>query len=526
MSSTKHPLALIILDGLGIAPPSPTNAVSVAHKPFFDSLLKRYPAMLLQASGMNVGLPQGEVGNSEVGHTTIGSGILRYQSLPRIDKAIEDKSLFEMPLLLEAAKRVRESEKKLHLIGLIGNGGVHASQSHLLALLEFCRKEKIGKQTFIHAFTDGRDTAKDIGAQFMEDLLESCKKIKAGEVASVGGRFFGMDRNRSWDRIQKAYDAIVLGQSPFTSRDPVEAIKDSYAKQVFDEEMEPVVIVNRKGQPLATVEDGDTILFFNFRADRARELTQALVTPSLKHVRTKTFSDLKMITFTEYEKNLPVNVLFPVEIIKNPLAKIFSEEGFTQLHIAETEKYAHVTFFLNGMVEQSFEGEERILVPSPAVPSYDQKPEMSAFEVTDHILKSLALGSHDFYAINYANPDMVGHTGNLSATVKAVEAVDQCLSKIIPEILKQHGTACILADHGNAEELVNPITGAIDKEHNMYPVPFIVAGNAYDGKPNPDLSQTDLSLIPPVGILSDVAPTLLTLAGLPLPPEMTGTHLL
>jgi len=526
MSISKRPLALIILDGFGIAPPSKTNAVSVASKPFFDSLLKRYPAMLLQASGMNVGLPQGEVGNSEVGHLTIGSGILRYQSLPRIDKAIEDKSLFEMPLLLEAAKRVRDSGKKLHMIGLIGNGRVHASQTHLLALLAFCHQQKIGKQTFIHAFTDGRDTAKDIGVQFMKDLLVSCKKMKAGQVASVGGRFFGMDRNHNWDRMQKAYDTIVSGQSPLTEGDPVKAIKTSYTKQIFDEEMEPVVIIDRKGQPLAPVEDGDTVIFFNFRADRARQLTQALVTPNFKHLNTKSFSDLKMITFTEYEKDLPVDVLFPPEIIANPLAKIFSEEGKTQLHIAETEKYAHVTFFLNGMVEQSFAGEERILVPSPAVPSYDQKPEMSAFEVTDHLLKSLALGSHDFYAINYANPDMVAHTGNLPSTIKAVEAVDQCLAKLIPEILKQNGIACILADHGNAEELVNPITGAIDKEHNMYPVPFVVVGNAYDGKSNPDLAQTDLSLIPPVGILSDVAPTLLTLAGLPLPPEMTGIHLL
>jgi 2,3-bisphosphoglycerate-independent phosphoglycerate mutase len=526
MPSSKRPLALIVLDGFGIAPPSPTNAVSVAHKPFFDSLLARYPSMLLQASGMNVGLPQGEVGNSEVGHTTIGSGILRYQSLPRIDKAIEDKTFFDMPLLLDAAKRVRESGKKLHLVGLIGNGGVHASQTHLLALLQFCHQQKISAQTFLHTFTDGRDTAKDIGAQFMEDVLVACKKMKTGGVASVGGRFFGMDRNRNWDRMQKAYDAIVFGQSASLFRDPMEAIRASYAKQVFDEEMKPVVMTDKKGQPLATIEDGDTIIMFNFRADRARELAQALVTKNFKHLNVKPFSDLKVLTFTEYEKGLPVDVLFPTEIVANPLAKIISDQGLSQLHIAETEKYAHVTFFLNGMTEQAFPGEERILVPSPSIPSYDQKPEMSAFEVTDHLLKSLTLGSHDFYAINYANPDMVGHTGNLPATVKAVEAVDHCLSKIIPEILKHDGVACILADHGNAEELVNPITGAVDKEHNMYPVPFVIVGNAYDGKSNPDLASMDLSLIPPVGILSDVAPTMLALAGLPLAPEMTGTCLI
>jgi 2,3-bisphosphoglycerate-independent phosphoglycerate mutase len=306
----------------------------------------------------------------------------------------------------------------------------------------------------------------------------------------------------------------------------MEAIRASYAKQVFDEEMKPVVMTDKKGQPLATIEDGDTIIMFNFRADRARELAQALVTKNFKHLNVKPFSDLKVLTFTEYEKGLPVDVLFPTEIVANPLAKIISDQGLSQLHIAETEKYAHVTFFLNGMTEQAFPGEERILVPSPSIPSYDQKPEMSAFEVTDHLLKSLTLGSHDFYAINYANPDMVGHTGNLPATVKAVEAVDHCLSKIIPEILKHDGVACILADHGNAEELVNPITGAVDKEHNMYPVPFVIVGNAYDGKSNPDLASMDLSLIPPVGILSDVAPTMLALAGLPLAPEMTGTCLI
>ncbi|HBK35260.1 phosphoglycerate mutase (2,3-diphosphoglycerate-independent) [Candidatus Uhrbacteria bacterium RIFOXYA2_FULL_40_9] len=520
------PIVLMVLDGFGIAPPSPTNAVSVAKKPFFDSLIKTYPTMLLQASGLNVGLPQGEVGNSEVGHLTIGSGILRYQSLPRINKSIEDGTFFEEPVLLEMAKRVKQSGKKLHLIGLIGNGGVHSFQEHLNALLQFSKQQKIGKQTFIHAFVDGRDTAKDVGAQFMEELLKMCKKLKAGQVATVGGRSFGMDRNGQWDRIQKAYQAIVLGESQKKHRDAVMAIQESYQQTIFDEEMEPVVLVDRKDHPIATVEEGDTLLYFNFRADRARELTQAIVLPDFTEFDRPQFTDLLMVTFTEYEKNLPVKVLFPVETTPNPLAKIFAESGRKQLHIAETEKYAHVTFFLNGMQEKAFVGEQRILIPSPSVPSYDQKPEMSALEVTNQVVSALQKDVFDFIAMNYANPDMVGHTGNLEATIKAVEAVDRCLARVIPEVLKKDGMVFVMADHGNAEELVNPITGEVDKEHNNYPAPFIAIGNKYAGQVNPEILQNDLSLITPVGILADVAPTILTAAGLPLAPEMTGINLL
>lgn len=526
MALPNRPIVLMILDGFGIAPPSPTNAVSVAQKPFFDSLLQRYPSMLLNASGMNVGLPEGEVGNSEVGHATIGSGVLRYQSLPRINKSIEDGTFFEMDALQQAAERVRQSGKKLHLIGLIGNGGVHASQEHLNALLQFAAKQNIGEQTFIHAFIDGRDTAKDLGAQFMEELVATCKSVKAGTVASVGGRLFGMDRNKGWQKTEKAYSAILNGAAEKYHRDPVKAIQESYQLELFDEEMEPVVIIDKNDQPITTVEDGDTVIFFNFRADRARQLTEAIVTQGFDKFAQKPFQDLQMITFTEYEKGLPVQILFAPQLIQNPIAKAFAESGLKQLHIAETEKYAHVTFFLNGMIEDPFQGEERILIPSPAVPSYDQKPEMSAFELTNNVIQELTKDQFDFIAMNYANPDMVGHTGNLEATIKAVEAVDQCMAKVVPEILKKDGMVFIVADHGNAEELVNPITGATDKEHNNYPAPFLVIGNQYDGQPNPDVMQNDLSLIPPIGILADVTPTILSAAGLPLASEMTGTNLL
>jgi 2,3-bisphosphoglycerate-independent phosphoglycerate mutase len=526
MPLIHRPVMLFVLDGFGIAPASPTNAVSVAQKPFYDSLIKTYPSMLLNASGMNVGLPEGEVGNSEVGHLTIGSGILRYQSLPRIDKSIETGEFHQLPWLIDAAQRVTQSGKKLHLIGLIGNGGVHAHQNHLYALLQFAAQSGIGTNTFIHAFVDGRDTAKDLGAQFMTELLGMCQNTGAGHIATVGGRKFGMDRNKNWDRTQKAYEAIFNGAAEKQHNNAVAAIQESYAAEKFDEEMEPVVLVDANGTPLAPVEEGDTVIFFNFRADRARQLTQAMVTPEFNKFETKKFQDLRVVTFTEYEKDLPVGILFPTQYVANPLGRAFADSGRSQLHIAETEKYAHVTFFMNGMREEAFEREERILIPSPSVESYDLKPEMSCMEVTDKLIENVTQDTFDFYAINYANPDMVGHTGNLQATVKAVESVDQQLARIVPEALKKNALIFLVADHGNAEELVNPITGAVDKEHNNYPAPFIVIGNEYAGQPNPDLINNDLSLVPPIGILADVAPTILTLSGLPVAPEMTGTCLL
>jgi 2,3-bisphosphoglycerate-independent phosphoglycerate mutase len=525
MKLNYKPVVLIVLDGFGAAPPSPSNAVSSSKKPFFDSLIKDYPTMLLQASSINVGLPYGEVGNSEVGHLSIGSGILRYQSLPRINRSIETGELFKLPGLQEALKRAKNRKCKLHLIGLIGNGCIHASQVHLEALINFVGESGIGDNLFLHLFLDGRDTAKDVGKGFMSEILEYCKQKKAGQVASVGGRFYGMDRNKNWDRIQKAYDVIVYGKADKIYNDPVTAIEESYAKKVYDEEMEPVVIVDKGEKPIATIEDGDVVIYFNYRADRGRQLTEALVEDTFKKFEHKKFKDLYVVTFAEYKKGLPVEVLFPPEIVENPIAKIFSEYKLKQLHIAETEKYAHVTFFLNGMKEKSLPGEERILVSSPAVTSYDQKPEMSAYEVTDNIMKALKSDKFDFMAINYANPDMVGHTGDLKATVQAIQAVDTCLAKVVPEVVKRGGVVFIVGDHGNAEEMINPTTGDIDKEHNMYPVPFITVSQKFSGQPSSDIIDNDISLMTPMGLLSDVAPTILGLAGLPTVPEMTGTCL-
>jgi 2,3-bisphosphoglycerate-independent phosphoglycerate mutase len=526
MALNFKPIVLIVLDGFGAAPPSNTNAVNLAKKPFLNSLLQNYPVNLLEASGLNVGLPQGEVGNSEVGHITLGSGILKYQSLPRINRSISTGKFFKLPILHNAVAKVKKNSSKLHLIGLIGNGGVHASQEHLNALLSLVRKEKVNKQTYLHVFLDGRDTAKDTGQIFMDDLLKVMKKEKIAGIASLGGRYWGMDRNKNWDRTAKAYEAIVNGQAKIKHQDPLKAIGESYKKKIYDEELEPVVIVDKNDQPIANFADGDVVIYFNFRGDRGRQLTEAISLSNFKEFKTRKLKNLEMITFTEYKKGLPVEILFTPEEIKNPLAKIFSDLNLKQLHIAETEKYAHVTFFLNGLSEEKFAGEDRILIPSPAVASYDKKPQMAADQVTQEVLKALKQDKYDFIAINYANADMVAHTGNLKATVKAVETVDQALSKLVPEVVKKGGSVFIVADHGNSEELVNPITGEIDKEHNIYPVPFLVVNNKLVGQPNPGLAENDLSLLTPIGILSDFTPTLLKVAGLKIPREMTGRALL
>lgn len=523
MSLTARPIVLIVLDGFGISPPDSANAISLAKTPYLNSLWNEYPMMLLEASGLNVGLPRTEVGNSEVGHLTIGSGILRYQSLPRIDRAIEEGTFTELPALIKIKERVAKGSGKLHLVGLIGNGGVHSSQEHLKALIEWTKKEKIWKKTFIHGFLDGRDTAKDTGARFMTDLIDFMKDDS--HVASIGGRYWGMDRNLNWDRIKKAYDAMVFGASEYMTEDVMSYIQSSYAQSVYDEEMPPVVVRKKDGSPVATIDEGDAVIYFNFRADRGRQLTEALVETVFDGFDRKIFKDLSVATFVEYKKGMPVEVLFPPELVHQPIAKVISDLGLKQLHIAETEKYAHVTFFMNGMREKPFLGEDRILVPSPAVISYDERPEMSGFEVTQKVLSAIDSGMHDFIVINYANPDMVGHTGNLQACIKAIEATDNCLSQVVSSAVNKGGMVFIVGDHGNAEIMLNPATREADKEHNFSPVPFIIVSNKFKGMKNTGIVENDPSVLQPVGILADVAPTILSLAGLPTPSEMTGTKL-
>jgi len=520
------PVVLIILDGFGITSPIESNAISLSNTPFFDKLIMTYPTMLLEASGMNVGLPWGEVGNSEVGHVNIGSGVLHYQSLPRIDQSIENGSFFENKSIVKAAETVKKNDSNLHLIGLIGNGGVHSHQRHLEALVEFCKKNKLKKKVFLHIFLDGRDTPKDGGKLFLEETIKLCKKSKCVEIASITGRFYAMDRNKNWDRTQKTYETIVLGKSKNMTQNPLKSIEESYKKNIFDEELPPYVVINKKNEPISTISNKDAVIFFNFRADRAVQLTQAFVDSKFNKFDRPFLDGLTFVTLTEYKKELPTDVAFPRQTITNPIAKIFSDNGMKQLHLAETEKYAHVTYFLNGLIEDKFPGEDRILIPSPLTDTYDKTPEMSANPLTDELIKAVQSDKYDFIAVNYANADMVGHTGNLAATIKAVDVIDKCLERIIKEILKKQGIAFIVADHGNAEELIHLQTGKIDKEHSVYPVPFITVSNKHEGQLIQQPQNHDLSILSPLGILTDVSPTILTQLDMPLAPEMTGTSLL
>lgn len=524
MKLRNRPVVLIILDGFGIADPIDSNAITSASTPYIDKLTQNYPTMLINASGLNVGLPWGEVGNSEVGHVNIGSGVLLYQSLPRINISIEKKEFFKKSPFLKAIAKVNKYKSNLHLIGMIGNGGIHSFQNHLEALVDLCKKNKIKKNLYYHLILDGRDTAKDAGAEFMKQFLKYKKKI--GEVATIHGRYYAMDRNNHWDRIKLAYDAICNGKSDNYEKDPVDAIKNFYKKNIFDEKIVPTVISDKKNKPTVTIKKEDAVILFNYRADRARQLTEAFVTPEFSEFERNFIDGLTFVTFTEYKKGLPVDVVFPPHIIKTPIAKVFSDNNLKQLHIAETEKYAHVTFFLNGQLEEKFPGEDRILIDSPAVSNYAKTPEMSAYKVTEQIEKAIASDKYDFIAVNFANPDMIGHTGDLYASIQAIHVVDECLKRIIEPLRKKNGIAFLIGDHGNAEELVNLKTKRPDKEHSVFPVPFITVAENFYGKLCASCEPTDMYLIKPSGILADITPTILQTVGLPLAPEMEVTNLL
>lgn len=493
--------------------------------PVFDRLIESYPAMTLQASGMAVGLTWGEMGNSEVGHLTIGAGRVFYQSLPRVNVAIESGEFFENPVFVQAIEHVRAHKGTLHLLGLVSQGGVHSQQEHLYALLGMCARAKIS-DVAVHAFLDGRDTLYNSAQGFISELETKMKELGVGKIATLSGRFWGMDRDNRWERIQKTYDAMVLGTSDVTFSSAREAIEASYLQQVFDEEFVPSVIMEH-GSPVATVKDGDACIFFNFRPDRARQLTKAFVLPTFDKFPRKKVNDLFFVTLMEYEKDLPVHVAYPPQIVETCLARVIADAGLRQLHIAETEKYAHVTFFLNGMREKEFVGEERAIMPSPPVSSYDQAPAMSAIPIAERVVKEIANGTYDAIIVNLANPDMVGHTGNEAATVAACEATDKAVGLIVDAALAVGGVVLVTSDHGNAEEVKNLTTGEIDKEHSTNPVPFLVVGRAFEGMkaPSGDVVGGDLSLAQPVGMLADVAPTMLKIMELQQPPDMTGRPL-
>lgn len=521
------PVVLVIFDGWGVAPPNPSNAITAAKLPNFQNYLRHYPAMTLHACGPEVGLSYGEIGNSEVGHLNIGAGRVYYQSAPRINQAILDQSFFSNPAFVKAAAHVQKNKSNLHLITLLTSSNVHASNEHLYAMLEFCKREGLGKQVFLHIILDGRDSTYNSGATLVAELTKKMHALKVGSIASLSGRFYAMDRDNRWERVGAAYQAMARGESVKTADDPLAAIEASYAEKVYDEEFVPTVITKR-GKPVATVQEGDAAIFLNFRPDRARELTKAFVLPGFNKFDRPDNKNLFFVTMMEYEKDLPAVVAYAPLVIKNSLAEVVSSAGLKQFHTAETEKYAHVTFFLNGTVEEPFPGEVRSLVPSPQVSSYATTPAMSANDVTKAAVKAITSGEYQLVVINYANADMVGHTGDLAAAIKACETLDTCLKNVVEHTLSQGGVAVITADHGNVEEMVNLQTGAIDKEHSINPVPFIIVGKEFQGRAGAggDPPEGDLSLLPPVGVLSDVAPTVLSLMGLPQPPEMTGTPLI
>ncbi len=514
----RKPVALIILDGWGIAKKSKGNAVSCAEPLFFDELVSKYPTKLLSASEEKVGLPKGVFGNSEVGHLNLGAGRTVYQDLLMINKAIKDKTFFENAELKNSVKHLKKTKGAWHVMGLVSDGRVHSSLEHLFALLKFAKQEGV-KKVYVHAFLDGRDTPRDSGLRFVTALEKEMTKLGVGKIATVSGRFYAMDRDNHWERINYAYRAMVSGVGA-KFKTATEAIKASYNNKVYDEELVPVVI---DGSDI--IKDGDALTFFNYRADRAREIARVFVDVKFKSadLKNKKFKDLYFVAFTDYEKNLGLHIAFPSIRPTNCLGEILSRLNLKQLRIAETEKYAHVTYFFNGGNEAPFKGEDRVLIPSPRVDSYATVPEMSAKLVGGRILEELKNDQYDFILVNFANADMVGHTGNIPAAVKAIRTVDNQVKKIVTEILKRGGAILITADHGNADEMYDFKKKQIIKEHSLNPVPFIVVSEELKNKKTKKVNLSNLEVS---GSLADIAPTVLKVMDIKKPKEMTGHSLI
>lgn len=503
------PVMLIILDGWGIGKEYEGNAIYLANTPNYDRLIMDYPNTKLEASGLAVGLPEGQMGNSEVGHLNIGSGRIVYQELTNISKSIEEGNFFNKKEFLQAIENAKKNDSKLHIMGLVSDGGVHSHNTHLYGLLELCKRHGL-EEVYIHAFLDGRDVPPTIGKQHLQELEDKIDEIGVGHIATVSGRYYAMDRDNRWERTKLAYDAMVLGRGKMDSS-PVEAVQKSYDEGINDEFVVPIVIT-KNNKPIATIDSGDSIIFFNFRPDRARQITRAIVDEEFNGFEREKKVDTFFVTMTEYDKTIEnVHVAFKPEKPKNTLGEYISSLGLNQLRIAETEKYAHVTFFFNGGREEPYENEDRVLIPSPKVATYDLKPEMSAIEVKDEVLNRLNMDKYHLIVLNFANPDMVGHTGVIEAAIKAVETVDACLGEIIDLLIKKEGKALITADHGNAEMLIDERDGSTITSHTTNKVPLIMVGE--DGK----LKE---------GILADLAPTLLDMMGLEKPKEMTGESLI
>ena len=507
----KKPLLLCIMDGFGLNPAADKgNAVKLAATPNLDRYFKEYPNTQLDASGMAVGLPEGQMGNSEVGHTNIGAGRIVYQELTRITKSIEDGDFFTNEALLGAVKNCKEKNSALHIMGLVSNGGVHSHNKHIYAAVELAKREGLEK-VFLHCFLDGRDVPPASGKDFVIALDEKLKEIGVGKIATVMGRYYAMDRDNRWDRVQKAYEAMTRGVGEQTEG-AAAAVQKSYDAEVMDEFVIPAV-VTENGKPVGIITENDSILFANFRPDRARQITRAFVDPAFDGF-TREYFKTYFVCMTQYDKTMPnVEVAYKPQTLSNTFGEYVSKKGLKQLRIAETEKYAHVTFFFNGGVEAVYPGEDRALIHSPKVATYDLKPEMSAYEVTEELLSRIEGDLYDVIILNYANCDMVGHTGIIPAAVKAVETVDECVGRVVSAVLEKGGAALITADHGNADQMIDPKDGEPFTAHTTFPVPFIVAG-------------LDSVVLRSGGCLADIAPTMLKILELEKPEEMTGTSII
>ncbi|MGH9712778.1 MAG: 2,3-bisphosphoglycerate-independent phosphoglycerate mutase [Candidatus Acidiferrales bacterium] len=517
MAKRPKPIVLTVLDGWGYRAESKGNAIALARKPNYDRLVKDFPNTLIHTSGPAVGLPEGQMGNSEVGHLNIGAGRIVRMDITRVEQLISSGDLFRHPLLLEAMERGRDHQ--LHLLGLLSDGGVHSHINHLFALLQMARENKV-KRVFVHCFMDGRDTPPNSGIDFLRQLQQKMRELGVGQIATIIGRYYAMDRDNRWGRIEKAYRAMTYGDAESKFANPIAAIRGSYEKGVTDEFVVPTVITTeaaagKPAVPRGTIRDDDAVIFFNFRADRARQTTRALAEPGFKEfVDPARPANLSFIAMTQYEKNWPwLRYIIAPEKLEHILANVFAELQFKNLRVAETEKYAHVTYFFNGGVEKPFPGEERVLVPSPKVPTYDLKPEMSAAGVADAVVHAIEKGAFDAIIMNFANADMVGHSGKLEPTIKACETVDERLGRIFQSLRPRGGAWIITADHGNAETMIDPVTGGPHTYHTTNPVPFILVT---------DEARAQLKT---GGSLRDIAPTMLGVLGIPQPSEMTGHDL-
>ena len=515
MAKRPKPIVLTVLDGWGYRAETKGNAVALARKPTYDSLIKDFPNTLIHTSGPFVGLPEGQMGNSEVGHLNIGAGRIVHMDMTRIDVLIANKQLQNVPLFRQAMERGRQ--RQLHFLGLLSDGGVHSHIQHLFALLEMAKQQKV-KKVFVHCFMDGRDAPPHSGRDFVRQLQQKMRELQVGEIATLVGRYYAMDRDNRWERMELAYRAIVHGEAETRTNDPVAALQKSYEQDVTDEFSKPIVVTKGEGPNAAAVgpiRDEDAVIFFNYRADRARQMTYALAAPDFdKFSDPKRPKNLFYVGMTQYDKKWPwLQYVIGPEKLEHILAQVFADIQYKNLRCAETEKYAHVTYFFNGGIEKPFAGEERILVPSPKVATYDLKPEMSAEGITDTVVKAIEQDQFDAIIMNYANADMVGHSGKLEATIKAVEAVDAGLARIYQALKPRGGAWIITADHGNAETMIDPTTGGAHTYHTLNPVPFIL------------VSDNDKQTLQPNGSLQDIAPTMLGVLGQPQPADMTGRDL-